>query len=390
MRAFILGFVAIFTCIGAAPVQALDDHGGALAAVADIRAAVTEIVRIENGYAVGHGVYLRAAHRALNALVGAHDADYAVAAGDPGDGVGALGHVDHLLDKSGTALWTPAMQGAKANLLAAAQNVHDALHEKEMEDYQADLTQALANLALVVGRPMEDGVLGGLSGALGNTVLGVPSTALQVSGCSLPAKVPAYGVVSEHLTYVALPRRVAATELPADLGVRRVVVSGDKMILYTYASEDVASLCRHAAAHMQRARRVSPSVAAPALYTTAQAHTGAAVYAQNCTQCHGANLQGISGPAVAGTEFLTTARGNSWTLSVVRTVVFENMPLSNPGSLSPKQYAAVMAFLLASNCYPAGSKPFPENDAASLAAVKLGPVHGTTPTNAKLGTCAVK
>jgi polar amino acid transport system substrate-binding protein len=49
-----------------------------------------------------------------------------------------------------------------------------------------------------------------------------------------------------------------------------------------------------------------------------------------------------------------------------------------------------MAFLLASSCFPAGSKPFPQADDASLASIKLGPLAGTTPANAKTGTCAVQ
>src|ERR1700737_5537551 len=156
MRTLALGVAAVFAFGGAGP--ASDDHASALAALADVRASVAEIVHIENGYAVGHGAYLRAAHRALNALVGRRDDGYAAKYGDPGDGVGTLGHLDRMLDQTGSALWTPAVQGAKANVLAAAENLQSSLTEKQMEDYQADLTHALANLALVVGRPSESGV----------------------------------------------------------------------------------------------------------------------------------------------------------------------------------------------------------------------------------------
>src|SRR5258708_4922265 len=38
-------------------------------------------------------------------------------------------------------------------------------------------------------------------------------------------------------------------------------------------------------------------------YTNAQASRGATVYAQYCGQCHGANLQGESGPALTGQTF---------------------------------------------------------------------------------------
>lgn len=382
------------------------DHDRATASLADIRAAVGEIVRIEDGNAVGPAAYQRAAHRALNALVGRRDPGYAAAAGDPGDRTGALGHLDALLDRNAVEAWTPAIQGAKVNLLAAAQNLQDALGEKQMEDYQGDLTQALANLALVVGRPAVSGVLGGIDGALANTVLGVPAGALAVPGCAPPARVPSYGVVRGRLAYVALPRAAASSALPAELSIGRVAVTPAAVVLYT-RGDDTASLCRTASHRLQRTRervalqrtreRVRTRAAAPAshggapaLYTSAQAHAGAKVYASSCLSCHGANLQGTAAPGVAGKEFLATARKNGWSLEDVRTLVFENMPLSDPGSLKPDQYAAVMAFLLASNCYPAGSKPFPSKDDPALAKVKLGPVPGAKPTNPQLATCGVK
>jgi polar amino acid transport system substrate-binding protein len=401
MRTLALCAAAVLALGGAAPAPAgHDDHASALAALADVRAAVTEIVRIEDGYAVGHGAYLRAAHRAMNALVGRRDDGYAASFGDPGDAVGTLGHLDRMLDQTGSALWTPAVQGAKANVLAAAENLQSATHEKQMEDYQADLTHALANLALVVGRSTESGVLGGLSGALSNTTLGVPRGALSASGCAPPSRAPAYGVVSGRLAYVALPRAAASSGIPAELGISRVVVSGDSVVLYTHAAREAAALCGHGVSRQQRTRAVAAvhvvaatgtgaaTTAVP--YTSAQAHAGVTVYRRYCLQCHGANLQGSAGPAVAGTEFLTNAQRNKWTLNDLRTTVFENMPFSNPGSLTPKQYADVMAFLLASSCYPPGTTPFPTTARPELAKTKLGPVHGAKPTDRALGTCAAK
>ena len=393
MRTLALSLVLAVGLAGAAPAgAAADDHASALAALADVRAAVGEIVRIEDGYAVGHGAYVRAAHRAMNALVGRRDDGYSARFGDPGDGVGTLGHLDRMLDKTGSSLWTPAVQGAKANLLAAAENLQSALTEKQMEDYQTDLTHALANLALVVGRSSERGVLGGLSGALANTALGVPAGARSGSGCSAPSRVPSYGVVSERLAYVALPRSAASTSIPSELAISRVVVLGDAVVLYTHAAREVAGLCRHAS-RMQRTRDVVaigvPSTAA-APYTPAQAHAGAIVYRRACLQCHGADLQGSAGPAVAGTEFRATAKRNGWTLNDLRTTVFENMPFSNPGSLPPAQYAAVTAFLLASNCYPPGTAPFPTAPNPAFAKIKLGPLKTGKPANAKLGTCPVR
>jgi hypothetical protein len=40
------------------------------------------------------------------------------------------------------------------------------------------------------------------------------------------------------------------------------------------------------------------------------------------------------------------------------------MPLDNPGGLAPEEYAAVIAYVLKLNQYPAGSSELPIADAA--------------------------
>jgi len=47
----------------------------------------------------------------------------------------------------------------------------------------------------------------------------------------------------------------------------------------------------------------------------------------------------------------------------------------------------VLAYLLASSCYPAGDKPFPQEDVPELKNVELQPLAGAHPDNPKLGTC---
>jgi mono/diheme cytochrome c family protein len=170
------------------------------------------------------------------------------------------------------------------------------------------------------------------------------------------------------------------------------VVDGSTLLLYTRPESEIATLCRQAShPRLQRTRDVvvTASVATPP-FTAAQAHAGIAIYRQYCLQCHGADLQGTAGPSVAGKDFLATAKSDSWHVSDMRTTIFENMPFSNPGSLTPQQYANVMAFLLASSCYPAGKTPFPTAAAPALSKIPLGPVTGAHPTNPKLATCAVK
>jgi mono/diheme cytochrome c family protein len=106
-------------------------------------------------------------------------------------------------------------------------------------------------------------------------------------------------------------------------------------------------------------------------YTTQQVAQGSQVYAKACAVCHGANLQGMSAPALTGPAF-----GHSHlNLSQLRGVVTQSMPLMAPGSLKPDEYAEVMAYLLSYDCVkPAGGgqQPFPTTDQPALQQVELG------------------
>ena len=64
-----------------------------------------------------------------------------------------------------------------------------------------------------------------------------------------------------------------------------------------------------------------------------------AIYAKECAVCHGANLQGVSAPALTGPSFGRSHLNGAQ----LRTVVVQTMPLTAPGSLKPDEYAAVMA-----------------------------------------------
>ncbi len=105
--------------------------------------------------------------------------------------------------------------------------------------------------------------------------------------------------------------------------------------------------------------------------------------------CHGSNLQGTAAPSVAGRDFLGTAQHNGWTLAVIRYLVVHMMPMNSPASLAPAQYADVLAFLLAANCYPAGATAFPTGDDPRFAAIKLAPPPGKLPGQNDKGVCAV-
>ena len=80
-------------------------------------------------------------------------------------------------------------------------------------------------------------------------------------------------------------------------------------------------------------------------YTAAQAAAGAKAFSANCAACHGANLQGISAPALKG-----KASGISQqSVGELYEYISQQMPLTNPGGLSSDQYVAIVAYLLKAN-----------------------------------------
>jgi mono/diheme cytochrome c family protein len=112
--------------------------------------------------------------------------------------------------------------------------------------------------------------------------------------------------------------------------------------------------------------------AKPALYTADQATQGAAVYSQSCGACHGPQLEGVAAPALKGSVFGEMATAQSLTADSLLDVIVNTMPQSDPGSLKPEEYAAVTAYILQQNGYPAGSTPLAKG-AAGLKDAKITP-----------------
>jgi polar amino acid transport system substrate-binding protein len=424
----------------------LDDHQAAVAALTYLKAAITELVQVDASYSTDRNVYRDASQRAINLLAGEHGTGYVAGSNPPADTTGAIGHVDTLLDRQATPVWAMPLRGAEANMRVAVLFLQDSLKGRELADYQVSASRALTYLEVARGRPTEAGVLGGMEGALANTALGVPAGGKQVDACAAPTDAPAYGIHDGYLGWVALPGGDGSHPLAEAPGGTELVVHGGFIILHTAAAEMVTASCGdHAkaaieavpqpqvaaapqppdAATSQPPAQASPhpstaeaeaqhapageaqrtpdgaapagdgsgqpatqsSEAVPPLYTKAQAQEGAQIFAGKCARCHGENLLGTAAPSVAGTDFLRTAKQNGWTLAMIRYLVVNNMPMNAPDSLSPSQYASVMAFLLASNCYPAGGKAFPTSADPSFANVKLGPLPGEHPEQNSRGVC---
>src|SRR5215475_352051 len=112
--------------------------------------------------------------------------------------------------------------------------------------------------------------------------------------------------------------------------------------------------------------------AKPALYTADQATAGAAVYSQSCAACHGQQWEGVAAPALKGSVFGEMATAQSLTVDSLLDVIVNTMPQSDPGSIKPEEYAAVTAYILQQNGYPAGSTALAKG-AAGLADAKITP-----------------
>ena len=108
--------------------------------------------------------------------------------------------------------------------------------------------------------------------------------------------------------------------------------------------------------------------APPALYTKAQAAMGFGKFIGNCSMCHGAHLEGRAGPSLKGPNWASAKA--DYTVGEVFTVVSQQMPATDPGSLEKADYVDIMAYLLQQNGYPAGDKML-EFDAAAGSGVKL-------------------
>jgi mono/diheme cytochrome c family protein len=121
----------------------------------------------------------------------------------------------------------------------------------------------------------------------------------------------------------------------------------------------VATVCSAAliAYALSGAAAATSPGSAPALYAKPQVAVGAKLYASKCAQCHGENLEGSVGPALRGPNLQRLAQKTKLSIADFFQFMALQMPLDAPASLPKDQYAAIMAYILARNGYPAGPKP---------------------------------
>ena len=105
------------------------------------------------------------------------------------------------------------------------------------------------------------------------------------------------------------------------------------------------------------------------VYTKDQAQRGQSAYRENCAKCHGENLGGgEAGPALAGEDFLKSWSGK--TAGDLFALMRKSMPSEDPGSLSTREYADIVAFIFSANEFPAGAKEL-DREANSLSEIQI-------------------
>ncbi len=113
----------------------------------------------------------------------------------------------------------------------------------------------------------------------------------------------------------------------------------------------------------------SPATASQGVYTPAQAAQGKAFYSDNCLQCHGGELDGVEdAPPLAGKPFI--GKWGGLPVGSLHAFIDKNMPPGNGGALGAVSEAAVVAYILSKNNFPAGGAPLPA-DPAGLNAIIL-------------------
>lgn len=97
---------------------------------------------------------------------------------------------------------------------------------------------------------------------------------------------------------------------------------------------------------------------ADGVYTREQAERGKSVYSEQCALCHRDDLSGDPlynpGPELAGDTF--RIRWDGRPIDDLFVFIKDTMPYQDPGHLTPREAADLVAYILQENKYPAGAQ----------------------------------
>ena len=116
----------------------------------------------------------------------------------------------------------------------------------------------------------------------------------------------------------------------------------------------------------------TPTAARDGVYAAAQAVRGSDAYLTSCAHCHATDLQGDVRkeiPSLAESDFFVRWQNRS--LGELFERISQDMPQDKPGTLQPRQYADILAYILSVNGFSAGTLELPA-DAARLKQIELG------------------
>jgi PQQ-dependent dehydrogenase (methanol/ethanol family) len=91
-----------------------------------------------------------------------------------------------------------------------------------------------------------------------------------------------------------------------------------------------------------------------AFTAAAQSALGRQLYTKACADCHGLELLGAAGPALAGQAFQGVWINGRRNVGELYDAIRTRMPRSAPGSLADESYRAIVAYILERNGYIAG------------------------------------
>lgn len=186
---------------------------------------------------------------------------------------------------------------------------------------------------------------------------------------ALPASIKAAQAKATGFTYLDGP--VAANAA----GKTRAAARRDMLRDAAYSAHDVGHIIKIADGATDASAAPSPS------FDRAQVAHGKSLYGSACAKCHGANMQGVTAPALSGPAF-APASGSHLTIGGIYTYMSTNMPADRPGKMKDEEYADIMAYLLSANGYAPGTVKLTADSArgstTKLNAGPLGVAHAST------------